>query len=701
MSDFEVLQGSKVPIKMWTKGVPVEEGAKQQLRNMADMPFIFKHIAVMPDVHVGIGATVGSVIASVGAIVPGSVGVDIGCFVGETKVPLLDGTQSSLKDLTERKEPFWVYSVSKDLKVVPGKAVALKTRTDARLVRITVSGGEEIVCTPDHEFMMINGTYRQAIELKFNDSLMPLYRRWETRDGYENVSNGKGASVLTHKMVWRYFNGTIFGGQVVHHDNHVHFDNRPENLKLMTAGDHSAHHRLVGHKFDNSDKSFQRKRLQGIKERFDDPAERAKAIEVGTANITRYMTERPEHFAEAVSGNGRRGAPYLAKFNTTPRACDICGEVLSNPAAHFWHKKKQHASNHKVIKVERLERTADVYCLQVEEHHNFALAAGVFVHNCGMGAVKTSLKGGDLPDDLKKVRAQIERDVPVGQNDFTGKDLPKLQGKLWEPQHKKLKDLFEKHPKIESRKEPMNQMGTLGGGNHFIELCLDEEDSVWIMLHSGSRGIGNRIGSYFIDLAREDMRKYFINLPDKDLAYLVEGTEHFDDYVAGVEWAQNYALENRKCILDQVVKALQRTLPPFTLTEEAVYCHHNYVSRENHFGQNVLLTRKGAVNARQGVMGIIPGSMGTRSYIVRGKGNPESFNSCSHGAGRTMSRGSAKSKLTVDDHLKATEGVECRKDEGVLDESPGAYKKIEDVMEAQQSLVEVVHTLKQVLCVKG
>jgi tRNA-splicing ligase RtcB len=246
-------------------------------------------------------------------------------------------------------------------------------------------------------------------------------------------------------------------------------------------------------------------------------------------------------------------------------------------------------------------------------------------------------------------------------------------------------------------------LGTLGTGNHFIEVCLDEQDRVWFLLHSGSRGVGNRIGRYFIGLAKKDMRRHLADLPDRDLAYFSEGAEHFDDYVHAVEWAQRFARENRRLMMQAMGKAVRavRGIPPFTASVEAVNCHHNYVAREHHHGEDVYLTRKGAVSARAGELGIIPGSMGARSFIVRGKGNPESFMSCSHGAGRAMSRGEAKRRFTVEQHAAATRGVECRKDAGVIDETPGAYKPIDAVMDAQKDLVEVVHTLRQVVCVKG
>ncbi len=336
-------------------------------------------------------------------------------------------------------------------------------------------------------------------------------------------------------------------------------------------------------------------------------------------------------------------------------------------------------------------------------------AVGVDI-GCGMAAVRTSLTASDLPDSLSPMRGSIERNVPHGftagrgKRDYgSWKDVPGSVTDAWEALDAGYRTIVAKHPQINRSSHPTGQLGTLGSGNHFIEVCLDEEERVWLMLHSGSRGVGNRIGSYFIEEARVDMRAHEINLPDRDLAYLKEGTKRFDDYVEAVEWAQTYAQFNRRTMMANLVKAVASTpgIPAFTLTDEAVNCHHNYVARENHYGESVLVTRKGAVRAGAGDLGIIPGSMGARSFIVRGKGNPESFMSCSHGAGRTMSRTEAKRRFTVDDHVKATRHVECRKDEGVIDETPAAYKSIDQVMAAQQDLVEVVHQLRQVVCVKG
>jgi tRNA-splicing ligase RtcB len=334
-------------------------------------------------------------------------------------------------------------------------------------------------------------------------------------------------------------------------------------------------------------------------------------------------------------------------------------------------------------------------------------AVGVDI-GCGMMAARTSLNASDLPDHLEGVRAAIERAVPVGRSVGRGKRDTGSWGArpadivaAWSTLAERFGRIVAKYPKLE-KANTLVHLGTLGTGNHFIEVCLDEEARVWVMLHSGSRGVGNAIGSWFIELAKQDARRWHLNLPDQDLAYFPEGTEHFDDYVEAVGWAQDYAALNRRMMMTNVIRAMRGAIAkPFEAELEAVNCHHNYVTRENHFGENVLVTRKGAVRAAKGVMGIIPGSMGAKSFIVRGLGNPESFDSCSHGAGRVMSRTQAKREVTLEEHALATAGVECRKDEGVIDESPRAYKPIEAVMAAQSDLVEIVHTLKQVVCVKG
>ena len=329
---------------------------------------------------------------------------------------------------------------------------------------------------------------------------------------------------------------------------------------------------------------------------------------------------------------------------------------------------------------------------------------------CGMNATLTNLTAADLPDNLFSVRDAIEKAVPHGRTVGRGQrdkgswgSVPEIISKIWEVRLKSGFDrILAKHEKPLKKANSSLHLGTLGTGNHFIEICLDERDRVWIMLHSGSRGVGNAIGRHFIDLAKKDMERFYVRLPDKDLSYLIEGTDHFKDYIESVDWAQNFAFINREIMTANTLTAVSNALGKITTTNHVVInCHHNYVKKERHFMSDVWITRKGAVNASVGKLGIIPGSMGAKSFIVRGLGNPDSFNSCSHGAGRVMSRAEAKRRVDLDTHKKAVAGVECRIDEDVIDETPSAYKDIDAVMDAQKDLVEIVHTLHQVVCVKG
>ncbi len=333
---------------------------------------------------------------------------------------------------------------------------------------------------------------------------------------------------------------------------------------------------------------------------------------------------------------------------------------------------------------------------------------------CGMMAVKTPFKSGILDGRLAEFRHEIERAIPVGFNDYRD---PVDESNEWEG----WAEFDELHRGVQDRKrKAMKQLGTLGGGNHFIEVCLDTEDNVWFMLHSGSRNIGNEVATRHIATAKtlHDLN----TLPDPALAYFVQGTDEFRAYWHDLDWSQRYAMKNREIMMKRLIKSFNRmfgaeldidhavaTTPstsPKTGREHSqidivVNCHHNYVAMEDHFGDKVYVTRKGAINAESGRYGIIPGSMGAKSFIIRGLGNPQSFNSCSHGAGRKMSRTAAKKAFTQEDLKRQTAGVECRKDRGVVDEIPGAYKDIEEVMRAQDDLVEIVAELKQIICVKG
>lgn len=326
-------------------------------------------------------------------------------------------------------------------------------------------------------------------------------------------------------------------------------------------------------------------------------------------------------------------------------------------------------------------------------------AVGVDI-GCGINAARLSLIASDLPDNLKELRHAIESVIPIGPGQEH--QTAKIRGDS--PLAKGLDNILHLNPELRKMMKPgrwAHQAGTLGGGNHFFELCLDEVDNLWVMLHSGSRGIGNAIGRHFIAQAKRDMEHHHIHLPDADLAYFQEGAKHYHGYIEAVNWAQEYARINRELMMKAALRILARYLPAFSVTQEAINCHHNYIEHEEHFGREVWVTRKGAIRARVGDLGVIPGSMGTSSYIVRGLGNPDSFFSCSHGAGRRLSRTQAKKQYTVQDLIAQTAGVECRKDKGVIDEIPEAYKDIDTVMKNQSDLVEIVHTLRQIVNIKG
>ena len=556
----------------------------QMAKNVANLPFVFKHVALMPDVHLGKGALVGSVVATTDAIVPAAIGVDIGCFVGDTLIPLVDGKSYKISDLANLSEEFIIYACTLTNKIVAAKATAKLTKRNASLVNVTLDNGETVICTPDHKFMLRDGAYEEAQNLKAETSLMPFYSKLD-RDGYTLISqpySGRWQKVARLGLV-----GKI--PSLIERKNFEQLDNKLENSEFV----------------------------------------------------------------------------------------GVC--------------------NHKVVKVETLNYQEDVYCLTVPEYHNFALKAGVFVHNCGMGAIKTPFTAEQLEGKLKKIRLDIEAEIPVGfnQNKVVEKSVTNWQG--WAD----FRDLHSGVQHLESK--AINQMGSLGGGNHFLEVCVDSEDQVWLMLHSGSRNIGNMLAQNHISTAKELVKLADIRLPDQDLAYFVAGTPEFAAYWHDLQWAQNYARFNRDVMMARFKRIVEKHLAGGKPTKPllSVNCHHNYAEKEVHFGENVYVTRKGAVRAREEDYGIIPGSMGAKSFIVKGKGNADSYCSCSHGAGRLMSRNKAKLNFTLDDLIEQTKGVECRKDEGVLDEIPGAYKSIETVMSNQADLVEIVATLKQVVCVKG
>ncbi len=502
------VSGAKADILAWVNHA-LSTDEHNMLRNVSRLPCLYKHVALMPDAHLGIGSMVGSVIATKDAVIPATVGVDIGCFTGDTLVPTLDGKSFSLRELVENDKEIVVYACTESGKVVTAKATAKKTRTNAELVKVVLDNGAEIQCTPDHKFMLRDGGFTEAKDLNSGVSLMPLYRQTK-ENGFVEIEQN-------------------------------------------------------------------------------------------------YLT----------------------------------------------------AHNHKVVFVELIEEREDVYCLTVPEYHNFALEAGVFVHNCGMMAVKTPFKSSILDGKLKDLRHQIERTIPVGFNEHRDSVDESNEWNGW----RSFSDL---HDKVQHRKaKAMKQLGTLGGGNHFVEVCLDTDDNVWLMLHSGSRNIGNEIASRHIETAKQLHR--LSELPDPNLAYFIQGTDEFKNYWRDLEWAQGYAMTNREIMMKRLLNQFNRMFNDGNdfRPEITVNCHHNYVSPEVHYGEEVYITRKGAIRADAGMYGIIPGSMGAKSFVIKGRGNAESFNSCSHGAGRKMSRTAAKKRFSREDLERQTAGVECRKDAGV------------------------------------
>ncbi len=551
-------------------------------RNVASLPFLFKHVALMPDVHLGKGALVGSVIATKDAVIPAAVGVDIGCFTGDTLVPLVDGKHYKIKELAQKKEEFIVYACTPAGKIVATTAMAKLTRENTSLVKVLLDNGGEIICTPDHQFMLHDGSYQEAASLQNETSLMPFYSKVD-RDGYTLIV--QPYSGRWHKAHWILARSGVLG------------------------------------------------------------------------DIPKFEGQR----------------------------------------TIIHHRKKEHTCNHKVVAVSPLDRKEDVYCLTVPEYHNFALSAGVFVHNCGMIAIQTQFTGEKLDGKLKKIRLDLEAQIPVGfeENKQISKDASNWQG--W----RNFKELHRGVKSLEGK--ATRQLGSLGGGNHFIEVCTDTENRVWLMLHSGSRNIGNKLAQCHIDTAKDLAKLANIHLPDRDLAYFVAGTPEFAAYWRDLQWAQDYAKTNRDVMMARFLQVIDRHLNGGKKSKPllVINCHHNYAEKEIHFDEEVYVTRKGAVRARVEDYGIISGSMGTKSYIVKGKGNAASFCSCSHGAGRIMSRSMAKNTYTLDDLIAQTAGVECRKDAELLDEIPAAYKSIDSVMANQSDLVEVIATLKQVVCIKG
>ena len=630
------------PILSWANH-ELDSKETQMAKNVASLPFVFKHVALMPDVHLGKGALVGSVIATKDAVIPAAVGVDIGCFTGDTLIPVADGKNYSLQELAEKKTSVNVYACTSSGKIVVTQAISRLTRRNASLIKILLDNGEEIRCTPDHQFMLRDGTYQEASSLTPGTSLMPFYSQTD-KDGYTLIQqNYSGRWQKAHWIVARSgLLGEIpqFTEQrtIIHHKNFNQSDNSPENLEFMGHKDHSAYHRsLVERNSHWQSSDFEHNRKQALAAKAKTKEGHEFYAKRGTKNILKYMNENPLHFRNAVAGNGVRGKKYLVKYNQSPQGraksqeianrfytCDTCGEKIKSPIGLHNHRKYQHGYNHKVVAVIALEEKENVYCLSVPEYHNFALSAGVFVHNCGMAAVKMPFHQDQLEGKLKKIRRDIEASIPVGKN--ANKEIEKTVTN-WQGWNN-FKELHPGVQRLENR--ALAQMGSLGSGNHFIELCVDTDGQVWLMLHSGSRHIGNQLAQCHISTGKELAKLADTKLPDLDLAYFVQGTPEFAAYWRDLQWAQDYARFNRDVMMARFKAIVEKHLVGGKPTKPllSVNCHHNYAEKEVHFGEEVYVTRKGAVRAQQEDYGIIPGSMGTKSYIVKGKGNHDSYCSC-------------------------------------------------------------------------
>ena len=681
----QVIATERVPIKLWLDDI--EEGALAQAKNLANLLFAFKHISIMPDAHQGYGMPIGGVLATKGVIIPNAVGVDIGCFSGDTKVPLLDGTQRTLKDMAEQGEDVWVYSLDATLKLVPGKATPKVTRKDARLVEVGISGGEVIRCTADHEFMLLDGTYKAAENLVGFDSLMPLYRSYQSRDGYERIRTTPRNGVLAHKMVAEHFMGIKGEDEIIHHKDGTWWNNEPDNLEYLDKRVHSRQHRIDKPVFGTED--FKAKRLETLQEAgFYAPEFAEKKKEVARQNLAEFNASDEKR--EMDKAAGKRGAQYLIAYNKSEK-----GRQKSAENGRRNRKvEKAEAENHKVLWVRESGVIEDVYCLTVPEHHNFALSAGVFVHNCGMCACKTPVEADSVTTDgLKQMMGLIRKTVPVG---FAS--------------HKEAQDTGympaanDGHPiALGQYSKATTQIGTLGGGNHFIELQRGDDGFLWAMIHSGSRNLGYTVARHYNKLAIKMNRKWNTAVPEKwELAFFPIDSDEGKIYLNEMEYCVRFAEANRALMMSRVIEAMSKVVHIWPLNLDSTDVSHNYAAMENHFGENVMVHRKGATMAREEQLGIIPGSQGTHSYIVRGKGNPDSFQSCSHGAGRRMGRKQAKRELDLGAEIAAmgdvVHGIRTVQD---LDEAPGAYKDIDVVMANQADLVDIEVELTPLAVVKA
>ncbi len=698
------LRNEPRPYGVWGADL-IEPGTTAQMENAMRLP-VSVGGALMPDAHLGYGLPVGGVLATEGAVIPWAVGVDIAPLRGDTLIPILDGRSYTVKELCEKGEEFGVWACKPDGKVVAAKAMAHRTQRNAPLVRVSIDDGRTVECTPDHRFMLRDGTYVEAAKLAPDVSLMPFYSRRD-KEGYTRIQqNYSGAVLRAHWIVARSgLLGEIpnFDGQrtVIHHKNFDETDNRPENLQFMGDADHSRYHRSLVEKNSHwQSEEFERKRIAalGLKAatpeghaEFADRAVRLNAtIRADPSKQSRYVRTE-EHRSAA---RERAARMY---------GCGICGKEVKSIIALASHHRWKHPEraweeayvnthNHKVVKVEELAEREDVYCLDVPVYHNFALDAGVFVHNCRM-----RLSVYDVSPDLIEDRSDGLTEVLLRNTNF-GAGSKFKEGRR--PEHEVLDDpAWEATGFLRGLKDTGRaQLGTSGSGNHFVEWGIfealgaaDGEDGeafvpgrkyLALLSHSGSRGVGFKIANRYSKIAKGKHPE--LDKSVADLAWLDLTSEEGEEYWLSMQLAGRFASANHAVIHGKVSRALGEEV----LTK--VENHHNFLWKEEWDGREVLVHRKGATPAGRGVMGVIPGSMGDPGYVVRGRGNTHSINSAAHGAGRRMSRTQAFKTLSEErwrEYL-AERGITLIG--GSLDEAPMAYKDVEAVVSLQGDLVDLV-----------
>jgi tRNA-splicing ligase RtcB (3'-phosphate/5'-hydroxy nucleic acid ligase) len=737
---YETLKGKTVDIKIWTPIAGVESQALDQLKNIAALPWVVHHVAVMPDVHFGKGATVGSVIAMKGAVSPAAVGVDIGCVDMDTEY---------LSPYGWKKIPEYNGGLVMDYDITTGRGSFVTPKAWMKF--------------PCDKFLRLKTKY--GVDQKLSTDHKVIYAKYDRAykfDKLDTILAGDLAAI--HERTTMGFRGRFITTFEPVLDTRLSCSNEDLRVIIMVAAD--------GHFLSrNPDDSHKKCRLRFKKQRKIERAIDLLTIaripfdirDPDTWGVTEIDFEAPKRLKSLGNlweasldqlriiigevfhwdGNFEESCFYTRDKDSADfmsYAFTACGyRAVMRQDEHYRDGKIDYrvfAQNNLMVGIAgapksdiEVEPSIDgyKYCFRLDSGFWVMRRNGVIAMtgNCGMGAIRTSLTASHLPDNLSALRSEIERLIPVG---FASHEHAIGRGSMPEVLKREADELWDSFNMLDEgvsdlEKRAHDQSGTLGGGNHFIELSLDDgtcdcmvgigvpamdcpecketgkrEPCVYMVLHSGSRNIGKTLAEIHMKKAMTLTHNQM--LPDRDLAVFLSGTPEMDAYRRDLFWAQRYAFLNRKVMFMLYKQALLKFLPE-TMFGEPILCHHNYVAEEVHFGDEVIVTRKGAIRAGLGEYGIIPGSMGTKSYIVRGRGNPDSFMSASHGAGRRMSRGAAKRQYTKADVEEQTKGVECRKDDGVIDEIPAAYKNIDDVMKNQADLVDTMAILKQVLCVKG